>query len=112
MCGLAHVLLDNIECLGLSLPDKARSLRDVGVEPLLLHIEKSKLRCFGQLIMVPPGCLLLQVFQACPTGRRPHSRPRSMLQGLYIPFCPGTSWDPLGGPLKCCRGEGHLESEA
>lgn len=105
MCSLAHVLLDNVECLGLSLPDKARSLiiwRDVGVEPLLPHIEKSKLRCFGQLIMMPPGFILLEVFQACPTGRRPHGRSGACCRD-YIPLCPGTSWDPLGGPLRCCR---------
>lgn len=100
MCSLAHVLLDNGECLGLSLPDKARSLimvRDVGVEPLLPHIEKSTLRCFGQLIMMPPGFLLLEVFEACPTGRRPHGRPGG---GIIYPILPRNI---LGSPRRAFK---------
>jgi len=65
---------------GLSLRDRVRSLeirRELGVEPPLLHIERSQLRWFGHLIRMPPGRLLLEVFRARPTGRRPRGRPRT-----------------------------------
>jgi len=65
---------------GLSLRDRVRSsdiMRELGVEPLLLRIERSQLRWFGHLIRMPPGRLPLEVFQARPTGRRPRGRPRT-----------------------------------
>ncbi|KAI3356411.1 hypothetical protein L3Q82_017208 [Scortum barcoo] len=49
-----------------------------GVEPLLLHIKRSQLRWLGHLFRMPPGHLPMVVFQACPTGRRPRGRPRTM----------------------------------
>lgn len=36
--------------------------KDLGVEPLLLRIERSQLRWFGNLIKMPPGCLSPEVF--------------------------------------------------
>jgi len=67
---------------GLSLRDRVRSTdirRELGLEPLLLHVERSQLRCFGHLIRMPPGQLPLEVFWACPTptGKRPWGRPRT-----------------------------------
>ncbi|KAK0152308.1 hypothetical protein N1851_006217 [Merluccius polli] len=65
---------------GLSLRDRVRSSeirRELGVEPLLLCVERSQLRWFGHLIRMPPGHLPLEVFRACPTGRRPRGRPRT-----------------------------------
>ncbi|TWW77709.1 hypothetical protein D4764_12G0010990 [Takifugu flavidus] len=59
---------------GLSLRDKVRSsdIREgLGVEPLLLHIERSQLGWLGHLARMPSGRLPLEVFQTCPTGRRP-----------------------------------------
>jgi len=47
--------------------------RELGVEPLLLRVERIELSWFGHLIRMPPG----EVFQACPTGRRPRGRPRT-----------------------------------
>ncbi|KAI3353668.1 hypothetical protein L3Q82_004913 [Scortum barcoo] len=48
---------------------EARSLREeLGVEPLLLHIERSQLRWFGHLFRIPPEHLPRE---ACPTWRRP-----------------------------------------
>ncbi|KAI3369117.1 hypothetical protein L3Q82_025441 [Scortum barcoo] len=44
---------------------------ELGVEPLLLRIERSQLRWLGHLFQMPPGRLPREVFQACPTGRRP-----------------------------------------
>ncbi|KAK0146243.1 DNA damage-regulated autophagy modulator protein 2 [Merluccius polli] len=43
---------------GLSLRDRVRSSdiwRELRVEPLLLHVERSQLRSFGHLIRMPPG---------------------------------------------------------
>jgi len=64
----------------LSLRDRVQSSdirRELGVEPLLLCIERSQLRWFGHLIRMPPGRLPLEVFQTRPTGRRPRGRPRT-----------------------------------
>jgi len=65
---------------GLSLRDRVGSSdirRELGVESLLLRVERSQLRWFGHLIWMPPECLPLEVFQARPTGRRPRGRPRT-----------------------------------
>uniref|UniRef100_A0A8C6KHS8 Reverse transcriptase domain-containing protein n=1 Tax=Nothobranchius furzeri TaxID=105023 RepID=A0A8C6KHS8_NOTFU len=65
---------------GLSLRDRVRSsvIREgLGVDPLLLHIERSQLRWLGHLVKMPPGRLPGEVFRARPTGRRPKGRPRT-----------------------------------
>uniref|UniRef100_A0A8C2ZPF1 Reverse transcriptase domain-containing protein n=1 Tax=Cyclopterus lumpus TaxID=8103 RepID=A0A8C2ZPF1_CYCLU len=65
---------------GLSLRDRVRSsdIRgELGVESLLLRVERSQLRWFGHLVRMPPGRLPLEVFRARPTGRRPRGRPRT-----------------------------------
>ncbi|KAL6457828.1 hypothetical protein MHYP_G00330580 [Metynnis hypsauchen] len=49
----------------------------LGVEPLLLHVESSQLRWFGHLVRMASGRLPREVFQTCPTGRRPWGRPRT-----------------------------------
>ncbi|XP_054592057.2 LINE-1 retrotransposable element ORF2 protein [Nothobranchius furzeri] len=69
---------------GLSLRDRVRSsdIREgLGVEPLLLRIERSQLRWFGHLVRMPPGRLPGEVFRACPAGRRPPGRPRTRWRG-------------------------------
>jgi len=50
------------------------SIRGEELEQLKRNSERSQLRCFGHLIMMPPGCLSLKVFQAHTTGRRPLGR--------------------------------------
>uniref|UniRef100_A0A3Q1CIM7 Rap guanine nucleotide exchange factor (GEF) 6 n=1 Tax=Amphiprion ocellaris TaxID=80972 RepID=A0A3Q1CIM7_AMPOC len=63
---------------GLSLRDRVTSSdirRELGVEPLLLRVERSQLRWFGHLIRMPPGRLPLEVFQTRPPGRRPQVDP-------------------------------------
>ncbi|KAK3530107.1 hypothetical protein QTP86_014770 [Hemibagrus guttatus] len=65
---------------GHSLRDKVRSSvtwEELGVEPLLLHIERGQLRWLGHLFRMPPGRLPGEVFRACPTGKRPWGRPRT-----------------------------------
>ena len=77
----------SIGCLGLSLRDRVRgsdSWKELGVEPLLLNVERGQLRRFWHLLGMPPGGLPLEVYQAHPTGKRPQGRPRYSLEGLYI----------------------------
>ena len=57
---------------GVSLGDKGRSsvIREgLGVEPLLLRVERSQLRWFGHLVRMPPGRLPRELSQARPAGR-------------------------------------------
>ncbi|KAI3375665.1 hypothetical protein L3Q82_003973 [Scortum barcoo] len=79
---------------GRSLRDKMRSSRSR--EPLLLHIERSQLRWLGHLFRMPPGCLPREVFQACPTGRRPWGRPRTR----WRDYVSRLAWERLGVPLE------------
>ncbi|KAK3518183.1 hypothetical protein QTP70_033879 [Hemibagrus guttatus] len=68
---------------GHSLRDRVRSSvtrEELGVKPLLLHIERGQLRWLGHLFRMPPGRLSGEVFQACPTGKRPRGRPRTRLR--------------------------------
>ena len=70
---------------GLSLRDRVRSSairEELGVEPLLLHVERSQLRWLGHLYRMPPGRLPREVFRACPTGGRPPGRPRDRWRDL------------------------------
>uniref|UniRef100_A0A8D3C086 Reverse transcriptase domain-containing protein n=1 Tax=Scophthalmus maximus TaxID=52904 RepID=A0A8D3C086_SCOMX len=65
---------------GVSLRDRVRSSvirEELGVEPLLLCVERSQLRWFGHLVRMPPGRLPWEVFQARPAGKRPRGRPRT-----------------------------------
>ena len=90
---------------GLTLRDRVRSTdirEELGVEPLLLHVERSQLRWFGHLIRMSPGRLPLEVFRARPTGRRPRGRPRARWRD-YISLL---AWERLGIP------QGELEGVA
>ncbi|KAK9541149.1 hypothetical protein VZT92_001216 [Zoarces viviparus] len=82
---------------GLSLRDRVRSsvIRgELGVEPLLLRVERSQLRWFGHLIRMPPGRLPLEVFQARSTGKRPRGRPRTR----WRDYISQLAWEHLGIP--------------
>ncbi|KAI3363774.1 hypothetical protein L3Q82_001205 [Scortum barcoo] len=81
----------------LSLRDRVRSSvtwEELGVEPLLLRIKRSQLRWLGYLFRMPPGRLPREVFQACPTGRRPRGRPRTRWRD-YVCWL---AWERLGVP--------------
>jgi len=81
---------------GLSLRDRVRSSdirRELGVEPLLIHVKRSQLRWFGHLIRMPPG-RLLEVFRARLTGRRPWGR---TARGIIYLIWPGNA---SGSPRK------------
>ncbi|KAI3377434.1 hypothetical protein L3Q82_008412 [Scortum barcoo] len=62
-----------------SLRDRVRSSvirEELGVEPLLLRIERSQLRWLGHLFRMPPGRLPREVFQAgVPPGGGPGEDP-------------------------------------
>ncbi|KAI3356684.1 hypothetical protein L3Q82_003375 [Scortum barcoo] len=79
---------------GRSLRDRVRSSvtwEELRVEPLLLpHIERSQLSLFR----MPPGRLPREVFQACPTGRRPRGRPRTR----WRDYVSRLAWERLGVP--------------
>lgn len=58
----------------LTLRDRARNSdiqRKLRVEALALHVQRSQVRLFGHVIRMPTGCLLLEIFQASQTERRP-----------------------------------------
>jgi len=77
----------------LCLRDRVRSsdiLRELGVEPLLLCVERSQLKWFGHLVRMPPDPLSLEVFRARPTGRRPRTHWRDHISHL--------AWKRLGIP--------------
>ncbi|KAJ7992757.1 hypothetical protein DPEC_G00281980 [Dallia pectoralis] len=82
---------------GLSLRDRVRSSvirEELGVEPLLLCVERRQLRWFGHLVRMPPGRLPREVFQARPAGRRPRGRPRTRWRGYIFTMV----WDCLRIP--------------
>ncbi|KAK3515128.1 hypothetical protein QTP70_007237 [Hemibagrus guttatus] len=82
---------------GRSLRDRVRSSdtrEELGVEPLLLHIERGQLRWLRHLFRMPPGRLLGEVFQACPTGKRPRGRPRTR----WRDYVSRLAWKRLGVP--------------
>ena len=82
---------------GVSLRDRVRSsaIREgLGVEPLLLCVERSQLRWFGHLMRMPPGRLPREVFLARPTGRRPRGRPRTR----WRDYISSLAWERLGIP--------------
>ncbi|KAK5859728.1 hypothetical protein PBY51_021260 [Eleginops maclovinus] len=82
---------------GISLRDEVRSsvIREgLGVEPLLLRVERSQLRWFGHLVRMPPGRLSREVFQARPTGKRPRGRPRTR----WRDYISSLTWERLGVP--------------
>ncbi|TWW64250.1 hypothetical protein D4764_03G0012580 [Takifugu flavidus] len=82
---------------GLSLRDRVRSLdirEGLGVEPLLLHIERSQLGWLGHLARMPSGCLPLEVFRTCPTRRWPRGRPRTR----WRDYISRLAWERLGVP--------------
>ncbi|KAK3506157.1 hypothetical protein QTP70_018390, partial [Hemibagrus guttatus] len=82
---------------GHSLRDRVRSYvtrEELGVEPLLLHIERGQLRWLGHLFRMPPGHLPGEVFRACPTGKRPRGRPRTRWRDYVFRL----AWERLGVP--------------
>ena len=84
---------------GLSLRDRVRSSvirEELGVDPLLLRVERSQMRWLGHLVRMPPRRLPGEVFRARPTGRRPRWRPRTR----WRDYVSRLAWEHLGIPLE------------
>ena len=82
---------------GLSLRDKVRSSdirRELGVEPLLLRIERSQLRWFGHLIRMPPALLPLEVFGHVRLGGDPEADPEPAGGIIYLIWPGNASGSP------------------
>ena len=82
---------------GLSLRDRVRSSvisEGLGVEPLLLRIDRSQMRWLGHLVRMPPGRLPGEVFRARHTWRRPRGRPRT----CWRDYVSQLAWERLGVP--------------
>ncbi|KAK3561638.1 hypothetical protein QTP86_011885 [Hemibagrus guttatus] len=89
---------------GRSLSDRVRSSvtqEELGVEPLLLHIERGQLRWLGHLFRMPPGRLPGEVFRACPTGKT-----QDTLERLYLSAGLGTPRGPSGKSWRKWLGRG------
>ena len=100
---------------GWGLPEMVRRSaiqEELGVEPLLLCVERSQLRWFGHLIRMPTGRLPREVFLAPPTGRRPRGRPRTrwrrVERGLYLLSGLGVPGDSPVRVSRCGWGKGSL----
>ncbi|TWW69196.1 hypothetical protein D4764_18G0000020 [Takifugu flavidus] len=82
---------------GLSLRDRVRSSairEELGVESLLLRVERSQMGWLGHLVRMPPGRLPGEVFRACPSGRRPPGRPKTR----WRDYVSRLAWERLGIP--------------
>ncbi|TWW55998.1 hypothetical protein D4764_09G0010480 [Takifugu flavidus] len=82
---------------GLSLRDRVRSSaiwEELGVESLLLRVERSQMGWLGHLVRMPPGRLPGEVFRACPSGRRPPGRPITR----WRDYVSRLAWERLGIP--------------
>ncbi|KAK0150407.1 Craniofacial development protein 2 [Merluccius polli] len=83
----------------LSLRDRVRSSvirEELGVDPLLLRVERSQMRWLGHLVRMPPGRLPGEVFRARPTGRRPWGRPRTR----WRDYLSRLAWERFGIPQE------------
>ena len=78
----------------------------LGVEPLLLRIERSQMRWLGHLVRMPPGRLPGEVFRVRPTGRRPRGRPRTRWRDYVSDL--GTPRGPPGRAGGSGREQGRL----
>ncbi|TWW73530.1 hypothetical protein D4764_15G0009240 [Takifugu flavidus] len=77
--------------------DRVRSSairEELGVESLLLRVERSQMGWLGHLVRMPPGRLPGEVFRACPSGRRPPGRPRTR----WRDYVSRLAWERLGIP--------------
>ncbi|KAK0135147.1 hypothetical protein N1851_029035 [Merluccius polli] len=79
--------------------DRVRSSvirEELGVDPLLLRVERSQMRWLRHLVRMPPGRLPGEVFRARPTGRRPRGRPRTR----WRDYVSRLAWERLGIPQE------------
>ncbi|KAK3560105.1 hypothetical protein QTP86_033893, partial [Hemibagrus guttatus] len=92
---------------GRSLRDRVRSSvtrEELGVEPLLLHIERGQLRWLGHLFWMPPGRLPGEVFPGMP--HREEAPGKTQDTGLCLSAGLGTPRGPSGRAGGSVWGEG------
>ncbi|TWW73197.1 hypothetical protein D4764_15G0005910 [Takifugu flavidus] len=95
---------------GLSLRDRVRSSdirEELGVEPLLLHIERSQLGSARHLARMPSRRLPLEVFRTCPTGGGLVAGPGLSGEITSLTWLGAVGGSP-GGADGSGRGEGCL----
>ncbi len=81
---------------------------ELGVELLLLHVERSQLRWDGPLIRILLNAFLWRFSGHVQLEGVPGAD-QNTLERLYISSGSGTPQDPPGGAGKCCWGEGRLD---
>ncbi|KAI3374045.1 hypothetical protein L3Q82_022600 [Scortum barcoo] len=87
----------NFGVAGRSLRDRVRSSvtrEELGVEPLLLHIERSQLRWLGHLFRMPPGRLPREVLPGMSHREEAQGRPRTR----WRDYVSRLAWERLGVP--------------
>ncbi|TWW81841.1 R2 Retrovirus-related Pol polyprotein from type I retrotransposable element [Takifugu flavidus] len=80
---------------GLFFRDRVRSSaiwEELGVKPLLPHVERSQMRWLGHLVRMLHGRLPGEVVRACPSGRRPPGRTR------WRDYVSRLVWEHMGIP--------------
>lgn len=78
--------------------DKVRSsvIRvELGVESLLLHIERNQLKRLRLLFLMPAGCLPGVVLWECPTKNDTSRKTQVTLEGLCLLAGLGKPWSPI-----------------
>lgn len=84
-----HSLRENVSSSNIQRESEATALshRNKSVEVV---------QTFKNCIRMPPGCLPLEIFQACPTGRRPRADPEHAGELIYLIW----PWNTLGSPRR------------
>ncbi|TWW62669.1 hypothetical protein D4764_04G0013160 [Takifugu flavidus] len=96
---------------GLSLRDRVRSStiqEELGVEPLLLRVERSQMRWLGHLVRMLPGSVTGEVFRAYPSGRSLLGKTQDTLERLCFSTGLGMPGDSPGRAGRSSWGEGSL----
>ena len=83
--------------MGVTRLDRVRNtvIREtLGVEPLLLSVEKAQLRWYGHVLRMAPDRMARTIFTAVPDGRRPVGRPRTRWTDQVNELCKRMGLEP------------------
>ena len=83
--------------MGVTRLDRVRNtvIREtLGVEPLLLLVEKAQLRWYGHVLRMAPDRMARTIFTAVPDGRRPVGRPRTRWTDQVNELCKRMGLEP------------------
>ena len=73
---------------------------ELGVEPLLLHVERGQMKWLGHVLRMGQYCLVRRICEATPVGNRPRGRPRLRWRDSLLKVCERAD---LGGWADVCR---------